>query len=430
MFADSVMESSSTTGTGSYTLVGAVGYSRTFAQDFANGDTVAYFVSNLAKTRWEFCTGTLTIGPPRTLTRTVRKSSNAGAAIDWQASDVYYIFSIASADALAGLLAGNLAVARPWWVRTGARWLDQAAGLAVSWIDRLATGATTNTRIGVYDAVKDAYFPDARRPWTAIGAANKTIVAADIGGVFTQNTAAADRTFTLPAHDAAGVGHGFKVGGLGLNSGAYGILLTPAAGDGIDGGADAAVKRIAGGVRFDVEWDEPGDTWRVTFLNTAQGWETGDYRISSRATTSLPGWVKVDDGTIGNAASGGTTRANADTADLFAHLWNTFSDAICPVSTGRGVTAAADFAAVKTIKLSAMLGRALVVAGAGSGLTSRALGDKTGTETSTATTTLPVSGTALGYGGDNSFVRGGQNYTSTAFSVVQPSSFVNVFIKL
>ena len=83
MFADSVMESSSTTGTGSYTLVGAVGYSRTFAQDFANGDTVAYFVSNLAKTRWEFCTGTLTIGPPRTLTRTVRKSSNAGAAINW-----------------------------------------------------------------------------------------------------------------------------------------------------------------------------------------------------------------------------------------------------------------------------------------------------------------------------------------------------------
>jgi len=100
------------------------------------------------------------------------------------------------------------------------------------------------------------------------------------------------------------------------------------------------------------------------------------------------------------------------------------------VSTGRGVTAAADFAAGKTIKLSAMLGRALVVAGAGSGLTSRALGDKTGTETSTATTTLPVSGTALGYGGDNSFVRGAQNYASAAFSVVQPSSFVNVFVKL
>ncbi len=70
------------------------------------------------------------------------------------------------------------------------------------------------------------------------------------------------------------------------------------------------------------------------------------------------------------------------------------------------------------------------MAGACSGLTSRVLSDKTETETSTATTTLPVSATALGYGGDNSFVRGAQNYTSAAFSIVQPSSFVNVFVKL
>jgi len=289
MFADSVMESSSTTGTGSYTLVGAVGYSRTFAQDFADGDTVAYFVSNLAKTKWEFCTGTLTIGPPRTLTRAVRKSSNAGSAIDWQASDVYYVFSIASADALAGLLAGNLAAARPWWVRTGARWWDHAAGLAVSWIDRLATGAASNTRIGVYDVVKDTYFADGRRPWAAIGAANKTIAAADIGGIFTQNNAAADRTFTLPAHDAAGLGHGFKVGGLGLSSGQYGIVLTPAAGDGIDGGADGATKRIPGGVRFDVEWDEPGDTWRVSYLNSVPALRTGRRQTVAAGPVSSAG---------------------------------------------------------------------------------------------------------------------------------------------
>jgi hypothetical protein len=122
--------------------------------------------------------------------------------------------------------------------------LDQAAGLAVAWIDRLATGATTDTRIGVYDAVKDAYFPDARRPWTTVGAGNKVIVAVDIGGLFTQNNAAADRTFTLPARDATGVGHGFKVGGLSLGSGQYGIVMTPAAGDGIDGGADCTAAQL------------------------------------------------------------------------------------------------------------------------------------------------------------------------------------------
>ena len=71
------------------------------------------------------------------------------------------------------------------------------------------------------------------------------------------------------------MGHGFKVGGLGLSSGQYGIVLTPAAGDGIDGGADGATKRIPGGVRFDVEWDEPGDTWRVSYLNPVPALRTG-----------------------------------------------------------------------------------------------------------------------------------------------------------
>ncbi len=163
-------------------------------------------------------------------------------------------------------------------------------------------------------------------------------------------------------------------------------------------------------------------------------WETGDYRISSRATTALSGWVKVDDGTIGNAASGGTTRANADTADLFTHLWNTFSNSICPVSTGRGASAAADYAANKTITLSAMLGRALVVAGAGSGLTARALGDKTGAETHTHTGTTNSGGAPTSnVGGGGTDVAGqlhAHTFTTAAGSSMQPSTFINVFMKL
>jgi len=163
-------------------------------------------------------------------------------------------------------------------------------------------------------------------------------------------------------------------------------------------------------------------------------WETGDYRISIRATTSLSGWVKADDGTIGSAASGATTRANADTADLYALLWNTFSDGLCPVSTGRGASAAADFAADKTITLTKALGRALVVAGAGSGLTSRALGDTTGTETHTHTgTTEANSGnitTANNAGQNTAPGSHTHTFTTAAGSSMQPSAFVNVFIKL
>ncbi len=66
---------------------------------------------------------------------------------------------------------------------------------------------------------------------------------------------------------------------------------------------------------------------------------------------SRSGWVRDNGRTIGSASSGATERANADTSALFAYLWNNFSNAICPVSTGRGANAAADFAANKTIQL-------------------------------------------------------------------------------
>lgn len=304
MLADGVIESSSTTGTGTYELVGAVGASRTWAQDFADGAEVAFWAQSLDRTKWEYGYGILTWGPPRTLTRaTILKSSNAGAKIDWQPTDQYLVYSIASADALAGLLKGSLAEGtRPWWVRTGARWLDYAAGLAVSWVDKLATGAATNLRIGIYDAVKNQYFPDGRRPWTAVGGADKTVAAADIGGVFTQDNAAANRTFTLPAHDAAGVGEGFRVGGLGLTAGGrYGIVLTPAAGDGIDGGADAATKTIPGGVRFDVVWDEAGDTWRVEYLNTVPAvWSGRRQTVAAGpvSTAGLPTFLPSTNGAL------------------------------------------------------------------------------------------------------------------------------------
>lgn len=63
------------------------------------------------------------------------------------------------------------------------------------------------------------------------------------------------------------------------------------------------------------------------------------------------GWVRDNGRTIGSASSGATERANADTATLYSYLWNNFSNIICPVSTGRGANAAADFAANKTITL-------------------------------------------------------------------------------
>ena len=61
------------------------------------------------------------------------------------------------------------------------------------------------------------------------------------------------------------------------------------------------------------------------------------------------GWVLGINGTIGDAGSGATIRANADCHKLFVHLWNGLSDADAPVTGGRGATAESDWAAKKII---------------------------------------------------------------------------------
>lgn len=114
--------------------------------------------------------------------------------------------------------------------------------------------------------------------------------------------------------------------------------------------------------------------------SAASGLTTGDIKGTIK-TAADAGWIMLNDGSIGDAASSATTRANADTAALFALLWNNFADAQCPVFTGRGASSAADFAAHKRITLPLVLGRAMGASGAGTGLTARALGLTTGVET-------------------------------------------------
>ena len=63
------------------------------------------------------------------------------------------------------------------------------------------------------------------------------------------------------------------------------------------------------------------------------------------------GYLLLDGRTIGSAASGASSRANADVANLYSYLWNNVADAYAAVSGGRGASAAADFAANKTLQL-------------------------------------------------------------------------------
>jgi len=75
------------------------------------------------------------------------------------------------------------------------------------------------------------------------------------------------------------------------------------------------------------------------------------------ATTESTGFLLMQGGTIGDASSGANKRANADTANLFAFLWNNLTQSEAAVSGSRGASAVADFAAHKTITIPDMRGR-------------------------------------------------------------------------
>lgn len=84
VYADRVQETSTTTGTGTYSLAGAVTGFQTFVAGVGNGNTCYYCAEN--GTDWEVGLGTVTDAAPDTLARTtVLASSNAGAAVNWAA---------------------------------------------------------------------------------------------------------------------------------------------------------------------------------------------------------------------------------------------------------------------------------------------------------------------------------------------------------
>jgi len=86
--------------------------------------------------------------------------------------------------------------------------------------------------------------------------------------------------------------------------------------------------------------------------------QIGDVIWSPRGGTRT-GFVRCNGRTIGSAASGATERANADCSPLYSFCWGNIPDSICPVSGGRGASAATDFAANKTLGLPSLRGRGL-----------------------------------------------------------------------
>lgn len=162
-----------------------------------------------------------------------------------------------------------------------------------------------------------------------------------------------DGTSLLIAYDAGA--SRWKVSGPAFDS------LSPmtTGGDLIYGGTSGAGTRLANGTA--------GQVLTSNGTTLAPSWATPGVtpvggQIEYLGSTAPAGWLIPNGDSIGNAASGGTARANADTSTLFALLWNDHSNTQLPIqdSAGapdsRGASAAADFAANKRMPLPNLSG--------------------------------------------------------------------------
>ena len=120
---------------------------------------------------------------------------------------------------------------------------------------------------------------------------------------------------------------------------------------------------------------------------------TGDAKLTFKVVADA-GWILANDGTIGDTSSGASyVPPTYDTTALFTFFYDTFNDATAPLQTNTGAattraaqgTAPTAFAAHCRMVLPRQLGRALIVAGAGAGLTNRPIGTFGGEEAHTMT---------------------------------------------
>jgi len=120
MFAAKIKETTTTTGTGAYTLAGAQGGFRAYAVPFANGAPVAYHAVNASDpSQWEDGWGLLDTSAG-TITRNLQESST-GSLINWS-SGTKYIFCQPMASVLAALLANHIGTSRAGYLPAGAIW--------------------------------------------------------------------------------------------------------------------------------------------------------------------------------------------------------------------------------------------------------------------------------------------------------------------
>jgi len=170
------------------------------------------------------------------------------------------------------------------------------------------------------------------------------------------NCDASGGTFNINLPACVTVGRGFAVGFKKTDNSVNSITLVTNGTETIDGKSSYFI-------HFENQFTyikTDGVNWYVfNESGSASEFTTGDVKPTYNGTQN--GWVQMNDGSIGNAASGATTRANADTQDLYVLLWTNVGVTYCPMDDGNpyGASALDDFNANRAMRLTKTLGRVL-----------------------------------------------------------------------
>ncbi len=182
-----VLETSTTVGTGDYSLAGPPGGYQSFGDAFSDGDVVLYAVTD--GTNWEEVLGTFTSGSPDTLSRdAIFASSNSGAAVNWGSGTRNLLTHSPSIlfDAIANGAKGS---SRPAWLKPGGMWLDdtgEGASPETPWILKMWDG-TQDATLGSVDRATGDFIP-----YRAGAAATDAMTNALLDGISTVGQAEAE----------------------------------------------------------------------------------------------------------------------------------------------------------------------------------------------------------------------------------------------
>lgn len=249
---DRVQETSTTTGTGTLTLAGAISGFQTFSSAIGNGNTTYYTITN--GTDWEVGIGTVAAG---TLSRDTILSSSTGSAISFSAGvkNVFVTYPADKAVTIDGVqtLTNKTFVSPVLGTPTSAT-LTNATGLplttGVTGTLPIANGGTNNPSLGV-TAGAVVYTDGSKQMTTASGTSGQLLqsngvsppswVTAPVGGFSNIQVFTSSGTFTTPSSTTK-----IKItvvggGGNGGTPFTTPAVPTPTTSQGAGGGAGATV---------------------------------------------------------------------------------------------------------------------------------------------------------------------------------------------